>query len=55
MIAQAISGVIHPPIAMLHNNETFSDTSDACIIHEKISIATTLALLVGLVQVNFII
>jgi hypothetical protein len=55
MTAQAIEGVIQPSINVINNNETsslLSNKSDLFIINEKISIGTTLALLVGLVQVN---
>jgi len=53
MIAQAIEGVIHSPMNMFNNNQTSSNQSHSLILNERISIATTLALLVGLVQVNF--
>jgi hypothetical protein len=53
MIAQAIEGVMHSPMNMFHNNQTSSNQSHTVIMNERISIATTLALLVGLVQVMF--
>jgi hypothetical protein len=56
MIAQAIESVINPSMNLINHNQTsfsFSKGSDSLIINEKISIATTLALLVGLIQVNF--
>ncbi len=54
MTAQAIEGVIHPSINLTNHNQTsfsFSKESDS-LITTKISIAATLALLVGLVQVG---
>jgi len=56
MIAQAIEGVINPSMNLINHNQTFfsfSNESHSFILNEKISIATTLALLVGLVQVSF--
>jgi hypothetical protein len=56
MIAQAIQGVTNPSMNLINHNQTsfsFSNESHSFILNEKISIATTLALLVGLVQVSF--
>jgi hypothetical protein len=56
MIAQAIEDVMHPSIDLINHNHTsfsFSKESDSFIIREEINIATTLALLVGLIQVSF--
>lgn len=56
MIAQTIEGVIQPSIDMIDNNETsssFLNEFDTVLLDEKINIATTLALLVGLFQVSF--
>ena len=47
MTAQAIEGVIHPSIDSLDHKPMSSS-----LLSDKISIATTLALLVGLVQVS---
>lgn len=52
MTAQALEGVIHPSMN-LHNQNQTSFSADAFILTDKVSTATTLALLVGLVQVNF--
>lgn len=46
MVAQAIEGVIHP------STNSVANESDASILNSKIDAATTLALLVGLVQVS---
>ncbi len=56
MTAQAIEGVIPPSMDLMDHNQTsfsFSEGSDSLIMSNKIKIATTLALLVGLVQVSF--
>ena len=56
MIAQAIGTVLPLSMGSIDYNQTsvsFSDQDESLIISHKISIATTLALLVGLVQVSF--
>ncbi len=55
MIAQAIEDVLGSSVNASNMNETFSFSNDSnsLILNEKISIATTLALLVGIFQVNF--
>ena len=56
MTAQAIEGVIPSSMHLNNHNETsfsLSEASNSLIISEKVNIATTLALLVGLVQVKF--
>ena len=55
MVAQAIEGVLGLSVNVSNINETlsFSNESNLLIINEKVSIATTLALLVGIFQVNF--
>ncbi|CAF1961203.1 unnamed protein product [Rotaria magnacalcarata] len=54
MTAQAIESVIQPAMNMIDGNQTMSSISssgsDLLMINERISIATTLAFLVGLVQ-----
>ncbi|CAF3556212.1 unnamed protein product [Rotaria sordida] len=53
MIAQALESVIQPSMNIINNNQTsstFSNASDLFLINEKIGTATTLALLVGIVQ-----
>lgn len=52
MTAQAIQDVISPSMNLLNYNQTLKE-SESFLITEKVNIATTLALLVGLVQVNF--
>ena len=55
MVAQAIEGAIGSSVLNVSNlNETvlFSNGSDSLIIDEKIRIAATLALLVGIFQVK---
>lgn len=55
MTAQAIESVIQPSMNIVNNNQTlsvFSNDPETLIINERISAATTLALLVGIVQVN---
>ena len=51
MVAQAIEGAIHPSVHLVQHNQT-SFTSPHNTPNENISVATTLALLVGLVQVG---
>ncbi|CAF3416321.1 unnamed protein product [Rotaria sp. Silwood1] len=54
MIAQAIEGVIPPSMSIINNNQTssiFSNDSALLLINERIGAATTLALLVGIVQI----
>ncbi|UJR16211.1 hypothetical protein I4U23_003121 [Adineta vaga] len=52
MVAQAIEGVINSPLRMMNNStEISSNQSMSLLTDEKISIATTLALLVGLIQI----
>jgi uncharacterized membrane protein len=56
MTAQAIGTVLPLSINSVDHNQTsfsFSDQSESLIISHKISIASTLALLVGLIQVSF--
>ena len=56
MTAQAIENVIQLPTNGMRNNQTsfsFSTESDLLMTDERINLATTLALLVGFVQVNF--
>lgn len=52
MTAQAIEGVTHPSIDHKPMSSSFSNASDSSLLSDKISIATTLALLVGFVQVG---
>ena len=55
MTAQAIEGAMSSSMNLFQMNETLSDSTNPtvdAILSEKIGIATTLALLVGLVQVN---
>ncbi|CAF1109888.1 unnamed protein product [Adineta ricciae] len=52
MVAQAIEGILSSPMHVISNgNETFSNESIPSLIDEKIRISTTLALLVGLIQI----
>ena len=56
MVAQAINGALPQSMDMISSNNqsvTTSDPSDSFAISEKVSVATTLALLVGLVQVGY--
>jgi hypothetical protein len=56
MTAQAIETVLPISMNSIDHNQTsfsFSKGSDSLIMSNKISLATTLALLVGLVQVSF--
>ena len=51
MIAQAINSV---PLPSVVSTDTTANITDAMMIHEKVGIATTLAFLVGAVQVRLI-
>jgi len=56
MTAQAIESVSQHSMNLINNNQSFSlisNVTDSFIINEKLNLATTLALLVGLIQVNF--
>jgi hypothetical protein len=56
MTAQAIESVSQQSKNLINNNQSFSlipNVTDSFIINEKINVATTLALLVGLIQVSF--
>jgi hypothetical protein len=56
MAAQAIESVSQQSINLINSNQSFSlisNVTDSFIINEKINLATTLALLVGLIQVSF--
>jgi MFS superfamily sulfate permease-like transporter len=57
MTAQAIESVSQHSMNLISNNQSFSlisNVTDSFIINEKLNLATTLALLVGLIQVNFV-
>jgi hypothetical protein len=57
MSAQAIESVSQQSMKMINSNQSSSsipDLSETSLINEKINTATTLAILVGLVQVRFI-
>ena len=57
MTAQAIESVSQPLINLKYSNQTSSSMPnivDSFIINEKINVAITLTLLVGLIQVSFI-
>jgi hypothetical protein len=56
MAAQAIESVSQQSMNLINSNQSFSlisNVTDSFIINEKINLATTLALLVGLIQVSF--
>jgi len=56
MTAQAIESVSQQSKNLINNNQSFSlipNVTDSFIINEKINVATTLALLVGIIQVSF--
>lgn len=57
MSAQAIESVSHTSINLINNNNQslslLSNVADSVIINQKIGVATTLVLLVGIVQVCF--
>lgn len=57
MTAQAIEGVLTPSLTSTMYNQTSSSSdeinSNSLLINDKIRVATTLALLTGLVQVKF--
>ncbi|CAF1544697.1 unnamed protein product, partial [Adineta steineri] len=50
MIAQAIEGVVPSSMDMINNTTIVSNESNSLLNNEKVQVATTLALLVGLVQ-----
>ena len=55
MTAQAIDGVSLPSMGMMDTNNssiTDSNVTDSSVDSEKLAVATTLALLVGFVQVK---
>ncbi|CAF1253318.1 unnamed protein product [Adineta steineri] len=51
MTAQAIDSVSLQPMNLIMSNESISNATDSLIIDTKVNIATTLALLVGLIQI----
>jgi hypothetical protein len=56
MAAQAIESVSQQSMNLINSNQSFSlisNVTDSFTINEKINLATTLALLVGLIQVSF--
>ena len=56
MTAQAIESVSPQSMNLIHNNQSSSDitnVTDSFIVNAKVNIATTLALLIGLIQVSF--
>jgi hypothetical protein len=56
MTAQAIESVSQQSMNVINSNQSsllVENVSDSFIMNEKVDIATTLALLVGLIQVSF--
>jgi hypothetical protein len=56
MTAQAIDSVSSQSINLIYNNQSSSaipNVSDSFISNTNVNLATTLALLVGLIQVSF--
>ncbi len=56
MTAQAIESVSQQSMNVINSNQSsllVENVSDSFIMNEKLHIATTLALLVGLIQVSF--
>jgi len=56
MAAQAIESVTQQSMNLINSNQSsslISNGTDSFIVNERINLATTLALLVGLIQVSF--